>query len=245
MSLKRITKRQKRVEKAIEGNNGNFNNQLMDVEPLTKTQSKVFNIFQSDQHLVLHGYAGTGKTFLSVYLSLREILGGSADYKKIVIIRSTVASRDQGFMPGGPKDKAKMYERPYETICTDLFGRGDAYQILKTKNYVDFESTSFLRGDTFHDSIIIVDEMQNMTGAELSTIITRVGNNCKIIFCGDFRQTDFNKEQDKRGLHDFLRVLKEMDCFSYIEFGIEDIVRSGVVKQFIIAQEKLNIRFSN
>lgn len=241
MSLKRITKRQKRVEKAIEGNNGNFANQLMDVEPLTKTQSKVFNIFQSDQHLVLHGYAGTGKTFLSVYLSLREILGGSADYKKIVIIRSTVASREQGFMPGGPKDKAKMYERPYETICTDLFGRGDAYQILKTKNYVDFESTSFLRGDTFHDSIIIVDEMQNMTFQELDTIITRIGQNCKIIFCGDFRQTDLQKQEERRGLIQFLKILKNMDHISYVEFGIDDIVRSAFVKEYIIQKSKFDI----
>lgn len=241
MSLKRITKRQKRVEKAIEGNNGNFANQLMDVEPLTKTQSKVFNIFQSDQHLVLHGYAGTGKTFLSVYLSLREILGGSADYKKIVIIRSTVASREQGFMPGGPKDKAKMYERPYETICTDLFGRGDAYQILKTKNYVDFESTSFLRGDTFHDNIIIVDEMQNMTFQELDTIITRIGQNCKIIFCGDFRQTDLQKQEERRGLIQFLKILKNMDHISYVEFGIDDIVRSAFVKEYIIQKSKFDI----
>jgi hypothetical protein len=146
-----------------------------------------------------------------------------------------------GFLPGNNKDKAKVYEAPYQAIFTELFGRGDAYEYLKQKGVVEFISTSFIRGITLNDCIIVVDEIANMTLHELDSVITRVGKNCKIIFCGDFRQSDFTKEQDKNGLMDFMRILNRMKSFDYIDFTENDIVRSSMVKEYIIAKDRLKI----
>jgi phosphate starvation-inducible protein PhoH len=170
-----------------------------------------------------------------------EIMNGHTDMNKVVLIRSVVPTRDMGFLPGSVKDKAKVYEAPYQSICNELFGRGDAYEILKGKNTVEFQTTSFVRGITFNNCIVIVDEMQNMTYQELDSVITRIGDNCKIIFCGDFKQTDLLKDSEKNGLLNFMKVLKKMNMFSHIEFTREDIVRSKLVKSYIIAKEELNI----
>jgi phosphate starvation-inducible protein PhoH len=148
-----------------------------------------------------------------------------------------------GFLPGNNKEKAKVYEAPYYAICTELFGRGDAYEYLKNKNIIDFISTSFIRGITLNDSIVIVDEIANLTGHELDSVITRIGKNCKIIFCGDFRQSDFTKDQEKNGLMDFMRVIKRMKSFEFVDFQKEDIVRSSMVKNYIIEKDKLNLIF--
>jgi phosphate starvation-inducible PhoH-like protein len=144
-----------------------------------------------------------------------------------------------GFLPGSAKEKAKVYEEPYKMICDDLFGRGDGYDILKMKRMLDFTTTSFLRGVTFNDAIIIVDECQNMIQQELDTVMTRVGNNCRIVFCGDFRQTDLAKHEERRGLLTFMNILDKMSCFEKIEFGKEDIVRSALVKSYIISKLEL------
>ena len=179
--------------------------ELRQVKPLTVNQSRVFEAWDKGYHLVNHGYAGTGKTFLSVYLALNEILTEER-FKKLTIIRSVVPSRDMGFLPGSQKEKAEVYERPYQEICDDLFGRGDGYKLLKLKRLVDFETTSFLRGTTFNDQIIIVDEINNMTFHELDTTMTRVGENCRIIFCGDYRQTDLNRKYEKTGISEFMHI---------------------------------------
>ena len=211
---------------------------LRTISPLTLNQSSTFKAFEQGKHLLLHGVAGTGKTYISLYLALNEVLNKSR-YKQIVIIRSVVPSRDMGFLPGTAKDKDRVYEDPYKMICDDLFSRGDGYEILKTKRLVDFNTTSFLRGVTFNDAIIIVDECQNMIGQELDTVMTRVGNNCRIVFCGDFRQTDLAKHEEKRGLLTFMNILDKMSCFEKIEFGKEDIVRSALVKSYIISKLEL------
>ena len=240
MTQKRLTKKERRVLRAKgESVNSPFINTLYDIEPLTETQDKVFRHFDEDYHLVLHGLAGTGKSFISMYLALKEILSGTTDYNKLILVRSVVPTREMGFLPGSVKEKVKVYEQPYETICSELFGRGDAYNILKTKNYIDFMSTSFIRGITLDNCIVIVDEIQNMLFGELDSVITRVGRNCKIILCGDFRQTDLQKDVEKRGLLEILKILKNMDYFKYIEFGEKDIVRSDFVKQYIIEKSRL------
>lgn len=203
--------------------------QLGTISPITNNQAKVF---KSQKHLVLHGVAGTGKTFLSMYLSLKALFNG--DFDKLFIIRSAVPTRDIGFLPGNDKDKAEIYESPYRDICGELFDRGDAYEILKLKNHLEFKTTSFIRGTTIRNAIIIVDECQNMTMHELDSIITRVGDNCRIFFCGDFRQSDLKTN----GLKHFFNILKEMDCFDFVDFEIEDIVRSGLVKEYITAKAK-------
>lgn len=229
-----MSKKKKRLQNQQQQNHFS----LRTISPLTLNQSSTFKAFEQGKHLLLHGVAGTGKTYISLYLALNEVLNKSR-YKQIVIIRSVVPSRDMGFLPGTAKEKAKVYEDPYKMICDDLFSRGDGYEILKTKRLVDFNTTSFLRGVTFNDAIIIVDECQNMIGQELDTVMTRVGNNCRIVFCGDFRQTDLAKHEEKRGLLTFMNILDRMSCFEKIEFGKEDIVRSALVKSYIVSKLEL------
>ena len=208
--------------------------QLKRIKPLTTNQSKVFEAYDQGKNIVMHGFAGTGKSYIALGLALKQVINNPTEYDKVLIIRSAVPSRDMGYLPGGDKEKAKVYEEPYKQICKDLFERGDGYEILKIKKILDFMTTSYLRGLTFDHSIVIVDEINNMSYAELCTIITRLGEGSKIIFCGDFRQSDFRTDIEKQGLKDFLSILKKMNGFSYHEFGVDDIVRSGLVKNFII-----------
>lgn len=198
---------------------------LNEIDPLTHNQCLAFD---SDKNLVLCGSAGTGKTFISLYLAFDDILKDY--YNGVTLIRSAVPTRDIGFLPGSEKEKSKIYEVPYYNICNELFGRGDAYEILKNKGIIEFMTTSYLRGLTLNDSVIIVDETQNMSFHELDSIITRVGKNCRIIFCGDFMQSDLKQN----GLSDFVEILKSMECFDFIEFGVNDIVRSDFVKDYLI-----------
>lgn len=205
------------------------------IQPKTNNQSKVFDAYYEGQNLFLYGYAGTGKTFLSMHLALEEVLNNY--YNKLVIVRSVVPTRDMGFLPGKEQDKTKVYEQPYQQICADLFQRGDAYDILKNKQCVEFMATSFIRGITLHDSIVLIDECQNMSDHELNSIITRLGDNSKLIICGDFRQSDLQKERS--GFHQTMKIFRKMKSMSLIEFNISDIVRSGFVKDYIIAREQL------
>jgi len=239
----RLTKKQRRIlrQEGVLGNQDTgfrSNFKLKNIDPLTENQRKTFEAFENGKNLLLHGIAGTGKTFLSLYLSIRELTSGSDKYNKIFIVRSAVPTRDMGFLPGNTKEKSKVYEAPYMAIATELFGRGDAYEVLKTKDYIEFISTSYIRGITLSNCVIIVDEVQNMTYHEIDSIITRVGDNCRIIFSGDFRQTDFTREQEKSGLRDFINIIKTMKAFEFIEFEIQDIVRSRMVKEYIIAKDR-------
>ena len=205
----------------------NMNLRLQEIEPLTKNQLAAF---ESNNNLVLHGLAGTGKTFISSYLAYDDIEKGFAD--SLIIIRSAVPTRDIGFLPGSEKEKSAVYEEPYKDVATHLFDRGDAYEIMKQKNIVQFMTTSFIRGITLRNAVIIVDECQNMSFHELDSIITRVGENCRIMFCGDFRQSDLKRNE----LLSWLKVLERMEEFDFIEFGVDDIVRSEFVKKYIIAK---------
>jgi phosphate starvation-inducible protein PhoH len=214
--------------------------EMSKVSPMTDNQKKAMQAYDHGNHLVLHGYAGTGKTYLSLYLALEEIITeNSAFYDKVVILRSVVPSRDMGFLPGSALQKSAVYEAPYKQIVDELFGRGDGYEVLKMKKMLEFTTTSFLRGLTFNRSIVIVDEMQNMTFQELDTVMTRMGDNSKIIYCGDFRQTDLKKAEELSGLHKFMKILKTMNNIAYVEFDKEDIVRSGIVKDYIIKKTEL------
>ena len=244
MTTKRLTRKQRRT---LEQNNRNEENalklnfKLKTIEPLTENQRLTFERYHEGKNLLLHGIAGTGKSFLSIYLALQSILSESSRYKKLVIVRSVVPTRDMGFLPGNNKEKTKVYEAPYYAICSEIFERGDAYEYLKSKSIIDFISTSFIRGITLNDCIIVVDEIANMTLHELDYVITRVGKNCRVIFCGDFRQTDLTHERDKSGLLDFINITKRMNRFEYIEFEKQDIVRSGLVRDYIIKRTELGI----
>tara|TARA_R100000951_G_scaffold60858_1_gene51123 strand:+ start:296 stop:928 length:633 start_codon:yes stop_codon:yes gene_type:complete len=207
---------------------------------MTDNQAVAFESWESGANLMLHGIAGTGKTFLGLYFSLKEVMSKNTQYKKVFIIRSVVPTRDIGFLPGSQKDKMKVYEAPYYDIASKLFNRGDAYEILKQRNNVEFISTSFLRGSTFDDCIIVVDEVQNMSDQELHTVMTRVGENCRIIFCGDVKQDDLTSERKKEmsGLRLFMKVIKKMKEFNFVEFEASDIVRSKLVKSYIIERDR-------
>jgi phosphate starvation-inducible protein PhoH len=210
---------------------------LKDIEPKTTNQNIAFEAFEDGQNILLHGLAGTGKSFIGLYLALEEVLNGN-DFDKIYLVRSTVPTRDLGFLPGNEKEKTKPYEAPYYGICSELFGRGDAYEVLKKVNLLEFMTTSFLRGITLNNCIMIVEEIQNMTFQELDSLITRLGDNSLLILNGDFRQSDFRFDNDKQGIMDIITIVDKMPSFSHIEFGIEDIVRSGLVKEYIIAKSK-------
>lgn len=208
------------------------------VAPLTENQRRTFESWRSGKNLMLHGMAGTGKTFISMYLALNDVINKEL-YDSVTVVRSVVPTRDMGFLPGNQKEKSQAYEMPYFPIATDIFGRGDAYDVLKQKKLVNFITTSFIRGTTINDSVIIVDECENLSFHELDSIITRVGKNCRIAFCGDFRQSDLQRNEDRNGLLKFMEVIDNIRNFEYIEFGQDDIVRSGLVRDYIIAKTNL------
>lgn len=207
---------------------------LRNIEPKTINQSKAFTAYYNNKHLLLHGVAGTGKTFISIFLALQELMSGSKE--TLTIVRSVVPTRDMGFLPGNVKEKARAYEAPYYSIFTELYQRGDAYDYCKNRNMVHFIPTSFVRGTTINNSIVVVDECQNLTFHELDSIMTRLGDNCKIIFCGDFRQTDLQYNEDKNGLFKFMKVIRGVNNFTTCEFEEDDIVRSNLVKDYIISK---------
>ena len=215
---------------------------LLDIEPITDNQRILFESYKANKHLIAYGAAGTGKTFVTLYNALKDVLDDNTPYERIYIVRSLVATREIGFLPGDYEDKSDIYQVPYKHMVKYMFQMpSDAdfemlYGNLKSQDTIKFWSTSFLRGTTLDNAIVIVDEFQNLNFHELDSIITRVGENSKIMFCGDASQTDLQKTNDKNGIVDFMNILRKMPSFDIIEFGIDDIVRSGLVKEYIIAK---------
>lgn len=243
---KRLTRKERRLQRQLQGEGSTevqnrLNFTLKRFQPLTDNQRNTFAAYEDGKHLLLTGTAGTGKSFLSLYLGMTDIMDNKT-HQKLVIVRSVVPTRDMGFLPGSNKEKSKVYEAPYYSIFSELFGRGDAYEYLKTKNIVEFMSTSFVRGITINDSVIVVDELQNMTPQELHSIFTRIGKNCRVIFAGDIKQTDLNPRKEESGFKDFFKVVNRMPDFQSIEFTRDDIVRSSLVKSYIIVREDLEQR---
>ena len=221
---------------------------LLNIEPLTETQESFFEEWGSSKNIFAYGAAGTGKTFIALYLALQDILDENSPYEKLYIVRSLVATREIGFLPGTHEDKASLYQIPYKNMVKYMFEMPDdnsfemLYENLKAQETVSFWSTSFLRGTTLDNSIVIIDECQNLNFHELDSIITRCGQDTKIIFCGDARQSDLQKSNERTGIIDFMKIIQSMgEDFQMVEFGIEDIVRSGLVKNYLIA--KLNLGF--
>ena len=215
---------------------------LVDIQPLTENQEQLFNSYKEGKHLVAYGCAGTGKTFITLYNALRDVLDERTPYEKVYMVRSLVSTREIGFLPGDHDDKSALYQIPYKNMVKYMFQMAtDAdfemlYGNLKAQETIKFWSTSFLRGTTLDNAIIIVDEYQNLNFHELDSIITRVGENSRICFCGDARQSDLTKTNEKNGILDFMKIIRSMPSFDVVEFGIEDIVRSGLVKEYIVAK---------
>ena len=222
-------------------------NQLNQIKPVTDSQKLVFDTWKKGQNQFLFGCAGTGKTFISLYLALSEVLRNETPYDKVIMVRSLIPTREIGFLPGDEEDKAALYQVPYSNMMQFMFEQPNEqafetlYNRIKAQGSYYFLSTSFLRGLTFDNSIIIVDECQNLNFHELDTIITRVGQDSKIIFCGDFSQSDLTKTNERNGLMDFLQILQEMEEFNCVEFNIGDIVRSGFVRNYLIQKTKLGM----
>ena len=222
---------------------------LVKIDPITDTQKQVFKSWKEGKNQFLCGCAGTGKTFVSMYLAFEEVLRNETPYDKVIIVRSLIPTREIGFLPGDEEDKSALYQVPYANMTQFMFKQPNEqafsilYDRLKAQGSFYFLSTSFLRGLTFDNSIIIVDECQNLNFHELDTIITRVGQDSKISFCGDFMQSDLTKRNEKDGLHDFVKILEEMEEFNISEFSIGDIVRSGFVRSYLIQKTKLGLGF--
>ena len=231
-----LTAKQMRRKKPI---NSDY---LVDIEPITENQKILFNSYKEKKNIIAYGAAGTGKTFVTLFNALKDVLDENTPYEKIYIVRSLVATREIGFLPGDHEDKSDIYQVPYKHMVKYMFQMGsDAdfemlYGNLKAQETIKFWSTSFLRGTTLDRSIIIVDEFQNLNFHELDSIMTRVGEDSKIFFCGDASQTDLQKTNEKNGIVDFMKIIRSMPSFDVIEFGIDDIVRSGIVKEYLIAK---------
>ena len=213
---------------------------LKTFDPLTQNQKLFFEAYKrGDYFVALHGVAGTGKTFCALYKAIEEVMDKSNPFNKIIVVRSAVQSREIGHLPGDVNEKMDIYQQPYRQICETLFGRKDAWDRLEEQGYIQFISTSFIRGMSWDNAIIIVDECQNCSWEELNTCMTRVGHMSKIMFCGDYRQNDLNKKKnDMSGLSKFLDIADLMESHTRIEFTVEDIVRSSIVRDWVIASMK-------
>lgn len=212
---------------------------MIEIEPLTPNQVKAFKAYEQNKSLVLAGSAGTGKTFMALSMALEDVLDKETGFDKVVIVRSIVPTRDIGFLPGNEEEKKDAYTGPYRSAFTELFEDPEAWDKLKNSHKVEFLSTSFIRGMTLQNSVVIIDEMQNLTFHELDSVITRIGQNCKFIMCGDYYQSDFDKERDKNGILKFLEIIEQLRNFEVIEFTWEDIVRSDFVRDYIMTKEML------
>ena len=235
----RLSRKQRRELRKTEANGCHIDNKfaMRRIIPLTNTQEEVFNAYYENLNIAAIGTAGTGKSFIALYLALADVFEHE-EYDRVIIIRSAVQTRDQGYMPGSLKEKEAYYELPYVEIVNNLFESRTAYATLKQKGQIEFMTSSFVRGLTFDNAIIIVDECQSMTSHELDSIMTRVGENSKIIFCGDTKQNDLLKNKyDVSGLNEFLRVIERMRSFAKITFKPEDVVRSGIVREYILTKE--------
>ena len=231
MSVK-MMKRKKPIDKSY----------MTEIKPLTDNQKIAFDEYKAGKNLLLHGAAGTGKTFIMLYLALQEVLDETTSYEKIYIVRSLVPTREIGFLPGDHEDKSYLYQVPYKNMVRYMFSMPDdntfemLYDNLRAQDTIDFWSTSFIRGVTLDNAIIIVDEFSNLNFHELDSMITRIGEDSKLMFCGDITQTDLTREKETSGISDFISILQSMKDFTCIEFGLDDIVRSGLVKEYLIAK---------
>jgi predicted ribonuclease YlaK len=216
---------------------------LKTIEPLTENQKKFWDLYKLGTYaIMLTGSPGTGKTLISVYKALGEVMDKSTPFKRVIICRSATPGRDIGFLPGTEEEKMAAYTQPYRGLCEHLFGRSDAFERLVEQKIIEVHPTSFLRGVTWDDAVIIFDEFQNAGWQEIKTVISRVGNRSKIILCGDFKQNDLIKSKwDQSGFHEIFSVAESMDEFEIIQFTPDDILRSSFTKNFIIACEKLGL----
>lgn len=215
---------------------------LKNVRPLTPAQTDMFHDFFAGNNIVAYGSAGTGKSYVALYLAISEYLKQDSCIEQILVVRSAVPTREIGFLPGTLEEKAAIYELPYKDIFADLMGRGSTYDDMKEAGIVKFCTTSFIRGLTWDNTIVVVDEAQSMTFHELNSLMTRLGDGSRIILCGDHAQTDLvGGRGGVSGFEDFVKVANAMDMFSTVKFHTFDIVRSEFVKSWLIKCEQMGM----
>lgn len=210
------------------------------LHPLTQAQEDFFRAYYESDWVVSYGSAGTGKTLLALYLSILDVLDKQQPYNKIIIVRSVVPSREMGHLPGTIEEKQSVYEAPYIDVMSFLCSRSSTYNDMKDAGLIKFESTSFIRGMTFDNSIVIIDEAQNLNFQEINTVVTRLGKTSKLLVLGDIRQNDLlYKKNDISGFASFIKISEEMKEASLVQFTVNDVVRSGLVKSWILTCDKL------
>lgn len=236
--------------KAIQNNNDAKNSKrklrysIQDIKhwkPKTANQKKIVTEYHADQNICATGSVGTGKTFVAIALAMQDVLDGSQLVDKLMVIRSCVPTRDSGFIPGNMDEKCAPYEEPYEDIVNEIFEYHLAWDDLKTLGYIEFRPTTYLRGLTWNNAVILIDEPQNMNFSELMSVVTRAGINSKIIMCGDTNQVDLNPRKEESGYDDWLKIAETIKLFSIIDFVAADIVRCPLVKEIIEAVENYTI----
>jgi phosphate starvation-inducible protein PhoH and related proteins len=211
---------------------------LNTVQPKTPKQQEMFDMFfEGDKNILAYGSAGTGKSFLALFLAFCDVLSADSPRTKVRIVRSIVPTRDIGFLPGTIDEKISVYEQPYIDILEELIGKASTYDDMKKAHLIEFTPTSFIRGSTWDNEIVVIDEAQNMTFPEINSVLTRTGVNTRILITGDLVQTDLTRKSEQSGFSKMVYVTSKMREFGMAEFGINDIVRSDFVKSWIIASE--------
>ena len=218
------------------------NGHLVDIQPITENQKRLCESYSAGKNIIAYGAAGTGKTFITLYNAIKEVLNAETPYKKVYIVRSLTATRETGIVSSNHEEQSWLYQVPYQSMVKYMFQMSsdqefnNLYRNLKDQGTINFLSTSYIRGTTLDDAIVIVDEFENFNFHELDSIITRVGQNSKIHFCGDATQSDLEQTTERNGIVDFIKVTRGMPSVDIIEFVIDDIVRSGIVKEYLIAK---------
>ena len=212
--------------------------QVRHITAMTWAQTDMIEGYARGANLIAEGSAGTGKSFIASYLALNSLFTDKT-IDKVVVVRSAVATRDMGFLPGTLQEKSEVFSIPYKQIFNDLCENGTAWDILTKKSMVEFITTSYVRGITLDNAVVIIDEFQSMTAHELYSVLTRMGKNTRIIVCGDTKQTDLDGRKEKSCYDWFMGVANKMtDWFHITKFVQQDIVRSPFVKALIMATEE-------
>jgi phosphate starvation-inducible PhoH-like protein len=214
--------------------------------PKNQNQGVLLDAFQYDQLVVAQGSAGTGKTYLSVWHSAKQLQ--AKKIKKVILIRAyqPLAGRSIGMLPGSASEKLMPFYQQLIDYFEDFLGKATTEIHLKNGT-IEICSLETIRGRSWDDAIIIIDEAQCLFVPEVQALVTRVGENAQIIFCGDDTGMQTDVKNGMNGLR-YLRKLTEkysISSSSFINFTREDICRSGLTKEFVIAFEEEMLQDAN
>jgi phosphate starvation-inducible PhoH-like protein len=200
-----------------------------DVKPLNYIQEQYLDAIKQNDVVFGVGSAGTGKTYIAASYAAGELFHRRVN--KIILTRPNIETgRGLGFLPGELDEKYAPYLEPFDNVFQRSLGKGFYEYALKNKD-IEPRPIGFMRGATFDNAIVLVDEAQNLTKTELKMLLSRVGKNCKVILSGDPDQRDISNS----GLEDAIKRLEQIEGVEVVRFLEQDIVRSRMCKQIIIA----------